>query len=257
MTNDEKLVVGSYTQLKEEFRYHWEEGRIAATKAAENLNDMVSLLKKENPDWKISRIANKIWIDNEDLEGFSKNTIYRNLNENNKALLDPIKQQNASADRNNVLVDSVPTWEQNVIEESSIPPLNEQEEIQREWDLPEPTTTEEQEKTPHPDFKDPWIDYVARTATKFKDLPKIDQLYKLCAELKQELETTKKTNGELEERIQQLSIQKTGTTTGEKKFNFEYDFELPNGEIVPFVVTVFPEKNTGFIRLNKSKAAKK
>ena len=110
-----KFEIGEYKQLREEFRYHWEEGRIAAEKAGKDLNEMVSLIHKENPEWSISKIANKIWIDNEDLEGFSKNTIYRNLNDDNRTLLDGSKQN-----RNNVIEQSVPMWEHKDIEDSSI-----------------------------------------------------------------------------------------------------------------------------------------
>jgi hypothetical protein len=56
---------------------------------------------------------------------------------------------------------------------------------------------------------------------------------------------------QLTEENTRLRIQKIGTVAN--KFDFEYDYEMPSGSIIPFIVTAFPDKKTGYIRLNKSK----
>ncbi|MGE5634008.1 MAG: hypothetical protein ACM3VV_02135 [Deltaproteobacteria bacterium] len=213
-----KFETGEYKQLRGEFRYHWEEGRIAAEKAGKDLNEMVSLIHKEFPEWSISKIAKKIWIDNEDLDGFSQRTVYNNLNENNKALLDPSFQNNAK--KNNVIEESIATLQPNVIEDSSIHvgtgPSPSFGKVIGE-DLPEPT----EEIKKHFDEES---SYEVR-------------------ELKNNLENSNKTIQELGERIQQLlSIQKRGGGTIEYKFDFEYHLEVRD-QILPLIVTCFPEKN--------------
>lgn len=49
----------------------------------------------------------------------------------------------------------------------------------------------------------------------------------------------------------ELRMKQIGTLS--VKFDFEYDYEMPSGDIVPFIVTVFPDKKDGYIRLNKAK----
>jgi len=56
---------------------------------------------------------------------------------------------------------------------------------------------------------------------------------------------------QLEEDVTKLRMKQVGTIGN--KFDFEYDFEMPSGDIVPFLVTVFPDKKDGYIRLNKEK----
>ena len=77
-----------FNDVNHEVRVHWDMGREAARNVGIKLNELVNILHKEHPDWAVSKIAHAIWAANEDLEGFSRQTIYRNLNEDNKALLD-------------------------------------------------------------------------------------------------------------------------------------------------------------------------
>ena len=63
-------------------------------------------------------------------------------------------------------------------------------------------------------------------------------------QLKDQVEKLTKENTEL--RMKQVG------TLG-NKFDFEYDYEMPSGDIVPFIVTCFPDKKDGYIRLNKTK----
>ena len=96
-------------------------GREAARNVSININELVSILHKDHPDWSINRIAHAIWAANEDLDGFSKTTIYDNLNNDNKALLDMTKQNNK---KKIVIENSVLTPEQKDIESSSIKEIN-------------------------------------------------------------------------------------------------------------------------------------
>ena len=85
------------------------------------LNEMIDILHSEHPDWSIYTISKVIGRENDSLRGFSKTTIYRYLNNDNKALLDLTKSQNRQGKTKTKLqnnVDSVPIWEQNVPEES-------------------------------------------------------------------------------------------------------------------------------------------
>lgn len=64
--------------------------------------------------------------------------------------------------------------------------------------------------------------------------------------------TAKEEIAELEDQVAKLtkeviSLRIAKVTTFGNKFDFEYDYELPNGEIVPFIVTCFPDKKTGYI----------
>ena len=250
--NKENLVPGSYRQLKEEFRYHWEEGRIAANKAAENLNDMVSLLKKENPEWSINKIAKKIWIDNEDLDGFSQRTVYNNLDENNKALLDPTKQQNASGRRNNVLEDSVATVQHKVIEDSYITSAsNDSNDINDYQNVVYQSTqpiTEEENIEPTEEIKSFDTDQQEQQKDSFE-----------VRQLKQQLESSDKTIQELKEAVEQLSRQKIGEGTIGDKFDFKYNLEISdkmlrqirnNGGNMPLIATAYPDKKTGYVRFD-------
>ena len=83
------LELTSYDKLKHLARYHWCEGRFQAKEFAKYINGMVIILHENNPDWSINRIAKQMWIDFQDLEGFSKSTIYNYLDDYNKRLLKP------------------------------------------------------------------------------------------------------------------------------------------------------------------------
>ena len=90
---------GKFEDANHEFRAYWEMGRDAARNAAKKINEMVVILHKQNPKWSINHIANTIWVKNEDLEGFSKQTIYNNLNNENRQLID--KRQSHRNNNNN------------------------------------------------------------------------------------------------------------------------------------------------------------
>ena len=96
----------------------------------------------------------------------------------------------------------------------------------KEFDLPEP-----QQQLKEDDFDE------SQNVTYDKDL--IDRYVKEI--------------NRLETENARLRMAKIGTFGN--KFDFDYDYEMPSGDIVPFIVTCFPDKKTGYIRLNKEKIA--
>lgn len=98
-----------------EFRAHWNMGREAARNAAIKLNELIRILHDDNPEWSISKIANHIWVKNEELDGFTRKTIYNNLDDENRQLIDARFQKG----QNNVLEESDVTLHPNVPEDSS------------------------------------------------------------------------------------------------------------------------------------------
>jgi hypothetical protein len=103
-----------FEQASKEFRAHWNIGREAARNAANKINDMVSILSKQYPNWSINKIPQKIYIKHEELDGFTTRTIYNNLNESNRMLLDSSKQER----KKKVTEQSVETFQHKDIEDS-------------------------------------------------------------------------------------------------------------------------------------------
>ena len=70
--------------------------------------------------WLFTKIINTIWTKHEHLEGFSKTTIYRNLDESNRKLLHNNSiPHGIQKSQNNVIEESGVTLHPNVIEDSS------------------------------------------------------------------------------------------------------------------------------------------
>lgn len=146
----------SQTNLK--VRKDWELGRTAARNISNNLNKLVEILHNEHHDWTINKIAQQIWIMNSDLEGFSKRTIYNNLDADNKQLVTPQvqnkkelhykpstaleelrKQRGVDTGKGTIVQNNVPEEkfaevQTNVIEQSSISDSGEPEEDYIEYD---------------------------------------------------------------------------------------------------------------------------
>jgi hypothetical protein len=207
-----------FTKVNNNVRVEWEAGRKAARNVSQYLNELVAIVHKEEPEWKMNKIAQQIWIANEDLEGFSKDTIYRNLDDDHKALLRPYEKQPTE---NNVIEESFLTREKNVTEDSSSRTLptayevreaettHEEEQEQELRDLPEPTTYNTDETfTEEPDTT--------------YDKQFVDRLVKENAQLTEQ-------------------------------FTFNYDLEVKD-QVLPLKVTVYPEQKYGHVRLRKEKA---
>lgn len=215
---EEFVFTKDFDKINNDVRSNWEIGRAAAKHVGKKLNQLVALVHKEEPEWSINKIAQQIWVANEDLEGFSKQTIYNNLNDENKQLLQITQKQPKK--RNNVLEERFTTLETNVIEDSSsasarIPNTDpELEQILK--DLPEPVDNDK-----------PAIYNAQELADSGK------QIIKLQTQLQKQ-----------QQQIREFQVD---------KFDFEYDYEMPSGDIIPFIVTVFPAKRDGYIRLNKAK----
>ena len=235
LTEEEKeskilaFETGKYKLVRQEFRYNWEEGRIAAQKAGDDLNEMVKLINDEYPDWSFSRIAKKIWIDNEDLEGFSRRTIKRYLDDSTIQLLG-LADNSTEEDE-----DEEGEEEGEDIEQSSrtkggqAAPLlshnndTEQSSSSSSTTPAAPTTEPEQEPT-----------------DEIKNLDNKEEESDQVKELKQQIQ-------DLEEKLEQL----TKNNKIKYKIDFEYDLEIKD-QILPLIVTCFPDKETGYVRLNKN-----
>lgn len=242
LTEEEKqskilaFETGKYKLVRQEFRYNWEEGRIAAQKAGHDLNEMVKLIHDEYPDWGFNRIAKKIWIDNEDLEGFSRSTIKRYLDESNLQLLglvdnstgeEKIKDIEDSSGTKGVqgghLLSHNNDTEQSSSSSSTTPAAGAPTTTTAP---PEPAAEEEEEEEESDEVKE---------------------------ELKQQIQ-------ELEEKLEQLTIQKKETIGN--KFDFVYDLEITNemlrqirnnGRIMPLIATAYPDKKSGYVRFDNAR----
>ena len=69
--------------------------------------------------------------------------------------------------------------------------------------------------------------------------------------LRTELNEARQIINQQAEKIEQLSIKKVKTFG--HHFTFAYDFEAPNGTIFPYLVTVFPDKETGWVKFDKKR----
>lgn len=52
------------------------------------VNELALITKEENPKWTLNKIANFICMVNQDLDGFSRSSVLKNVTEENKILLD-------------------------------------------------------------------------------------------------------------------------------------------------------------------------
>lgn len=119
-----------FNQDSREFIAHWNMGREAARNAAIKINDMVSTTHQQYPEWSINKIAQRIYLKHQELEGFSRQTIYNNLDNENRQLLNQTKPLGVKHNKNNVIEQKFPSYlETNVIEDSSTtePQISEQE----------------------------------------------------------------------------------------------------------------------------------
>ena len=79
-----------YKEIKQEYRSFLKQGFKSFEEAHKRMNTMVEILAEDNPDWSIKKIAKQIIIESEGIIGFkSIQTIYNNLNEKNRELVDP------------------------------------------------------------------------------------------------------------------------------------------------------------------------
>ena len=57
-----------FTNVNNHVGSNWEMGRHAAKNVEKRLNELVALVHKEEPEWSINKIAQQIWVANEDLK---------------------------------------------------------------------------------------------------------------------------------------------------------------------------------------------
>lgn len=79
-------------------------------------------------------------------------------------------------------------------------------------------------------------------------------LLKRVSDLENQLKVANKDLIKANQQIEKLQI-KSVKTFG-KKFNFNTELELPNHEFLPLIVTVFPDKEEGYVRIDKKRLAK-
>ena len=85
-------------------------GREAARNAAIKINDMVSTTHQQYPEWSINKIAQRIYLKHQELEGFSRQTIYNNLDNENRQLLNQTKPLGVKHNKNNVIEQKFPSY---------------------------------------------------------------------------------------------------------------------------------------------------
>ena len=90
--NDTKIIISDknqkeYQEISNKLRNYWEIGKNAAAEVNKILNKLIAILHEEHPSWSITKIAYTIWVQHEDLEGFSRPTILRKLDDDNRRLL--------------------------------------------------------------------------------------------------------------------------------------------------------------------------
>lgn len=213
-----------FTETNNKVRNEWEVGRKAARNVAKNLNELVAIIHKEHPDWTIKKIARQIWIANEDLEGFSTDTIYRNLNDDNRALLDT-RFQNQK--RNNVLEQSGLTSNPIVTEESSSRTLP------TAYDVKEAETEEEEEEKKYQPSS---------------DLEEFRKQHGTVEEQEQEQQQEEEPDTIYDKAFVDRLIKENAELVGQ--YSFDYDLEVKD-QVLPLKVIVYPDKKTGVVRLRK------
>lgn len=117
----------------------------------------------------------------------------------------------------------------NILEQSSISD-SDKEMAQLEAGAYEILKDQEPERT-----VDPFIEYVAKTATKFRDLPLIDRLLKENKELKDTVIKLRRENEELRKEYTQKTAE---TRYGKNEFQFEYDLKIKD-QILPLTSYCF------------------
>lgn len=207
-----------FTNVNNHVRSNWEMGRHAAKNVEKRLNELVALVHKEEPEWSINKIAQQIWVANEDLEGFTTKTIYNNLDESNRMLLDHSKQ---NRNRNKFPEESVVTLQHKVIEDSSSPTTTRT--LPTAYQIKDADSQEFEKDLPEPQQEIEDLLEQEEPVTFDKDF--VNRLVEENAVLREPYET-------------------------------EYDFELPNGEIFPFIIRSYPDLDKRTAKLSPNKAKK-
>jgi hypothetical protein len=93
--------MSDYEKHSQRFREAWTVGREQAAIAHIALNDMIRALRKEHNDWSINQITQKIAADHIDVRGFSAKQITRELDNENRKLVQNIRQTRVHTENNN------------------------------------------------------------------------------------------------------------------------------------------------------------
>ena len=243
-----------YNDAKCEFKTYFEKGINLLEEAKKRINIMVTILHEEYPDWSIRKIAYQIWLENEDIEGFSKDKIYRNLDEANILLLNPTKQN-----RKKVLGESVLTNKHKILEESSTTNTDADADKDYKSNLPTIYQTkhaenikikEEKANGNIKDLPNSTKEYFLSNKTLQENNPYLTQ-YQELQTTKQLLDEARIQIEEQDQKIKELSIEKVGTYVN--RFTFTFDLEVKDQEI-PLLITVFPHNRSGYVMIDEKKA---
>lgn len=96
------------------FANAWRDGRNAANTARMSLNAMVKILLEEDKNMTVRKALNRIAADSDGLEGFSVRNLYRELDDENRLML---QEKTKSVPK-----DDKPKIPKNVVEQRSTPP---------------------------------------------------------------------------------------------------------------------------------------
>jgi hypothetical protein len=235
-----------YREASGELKTFWNIGRKAAEEVNKRLNIMVKILHEEHPDWSINRIAHQIWIENEDLDGFSKDKIYRKLDQVNRSLIDQAKQN-----RNKVLEKSVLSSKHKIIEDSSITNNNNDDCINNKINLPPTyqitnaeitTITENENNRILKDLPEPIEETLSNQYSQENNSNL--SLYQELQIARQLLQEAREQIEELNQKVQELAIEKVGIYGNKFKFNATL---LLSDQEIPIVVTVFPDREVDML----------
>ena len=231
-----------FNRTSHELRTHWKIGRNAAEEVTKRINNLVVILHEEHPDWSITKIAYNIWIQHQDLEGFSRPTILSKLNDENRKLLRnkdgkglPTKSNNKNLEESSTPIDEtlyLSTAHQ--IKNAESVPITEEQTDEMLKELLKPI---EEDSTSN----DPLQENKSYLTQQYRELQTTKQL----------LQEARKQIEQLNEKVQELSIKLVGTFGNRFKFNF--DLEVKDQQI-PLVVTVFPDKKSGYVIIDEKKA---
>ena len=86
-------------------RNQWGIGKKAAAEVKKILNKLIAILHEEHPSWSITKIAYTLWVQHQDLEGFSRPTILGKLDDDNRRLLHNKDGKHLPTKSNNIKIE--------------------------------------------------------------------------------------------------------------------------------------------------------
>jgi hypothetical protein len=227
-SKEEIVPAGTYYSndfevINNELRQHVKLANKEIDNVKAKVNELVTIVHNDNKEWSLKKICSYIAGRNDDLEeyGFSARTIHNYLNEENRQLVDKQKQRlhhQPSQSLEELRQEKGTIEHNNVLEQSG--------ESLHQKDLEESSSSNKRTLPTAYDIKD------AETAEEDEE-EEPEEIYD-----KQFVDRLIKENAQLV-----------------NSFTFEYDLEVKD-QILPLKVTCYPDKKTGFVRLDKGRLKK-